>query len=330
MSRFVDGGTQLSGRLIEVLAWRAAAGLLALVAALHVVFVLAELAPGDFLSQYRLGGGAAQAGLEAEAARLGLDEGLAGRYLDWLRGLTRGRLGESLLYSQPVETVVGGRAGRSLGAVALALPLAFAIGIALALAGWRGPQSWRARVAEPVVSLLTALPEIVLALAVVALSVVIPVFARSSGVLWWTVLCLGLCGVPLVARQSRVILDQLSTERFVRTARAMGLSEAEVLRRHILPAVVGRLATLAAAVLTLLMGASVVVESVLGWPGLGPLAVDAVQARDSALLAGVVLVHVTVGVLGTLGADLVTAIGDPRGIRSSGTPRREESGRGGE
>ena len=120
---------------------------------------------------------------------------------------------------------------------------------------------------------------------------------------------------PLVAlflAQTREGLGAALAEEFVQVARAKGLSERAVILRHALRAALNPLITIFGYSLGSVVGGSIIVETILGWPGLGQLSVTAVVSRDVPLLMGIVLVTATAVLVGNLLADILLRLNDPR------------------
>jgi peptide/nickel transport system permease protein len=135
--------------------------------------------------------------------------------------------------------------------------------------------------------------------------------------------------LPLVAlflAQTREGLSHALGQDFVRVARAKGLSERAIIMRHALRDALNPLITLFGYSFGSVVSGSVIVETVLGWSGLGSLSVKAVLTRDVPLLMGVVMVTATAVLIGNLCADIMLRLNDPR-LRQphspAGTPRRE-------
>lgn len=121
--------------------------------------------------------------------------------------------------------------------------------------------------------------------------------------------------VPLVAiflAQVRDGLGEALREDFVQLARAKGLSERVVLVRHASRAALNPVITVFGFSLGSLLSGSVIVETVLGWPGVGQLSVVAVRARDVPLLMGIVLAASLAVLVGNLVADVLLRLNDPR------------------
>jgi len=108
-------------------------------------------------------------------------------------------------------------------------------------------------------------------------------------------------------------------EDFVQVARAKGLSERAVILRHALRGALNPLITIFGLSMGSLISGSVMVETVLGWPGLGQLSVVAAQSRDVPLLMGVVLITATAVLVGNLVADVLLCLNDPRLRQGAGT-----------
>jgi len=123
-----------------------------------------------------------------------------------------------------------------------------------------------------------------------------------------------LATVPLASRTRQMranLLDVLRAD-YVTTARAKGLPESRVILRHALPNALNPLITLFGYTLGGLLSGSFLVENVMGWPGLGRVAIEALTTRDLYLVMGSVLMASTVLILGNLVADILLALSDPR------------------
>jgi len=253
----------------------------------------------------------------------GLDQPLAVRYARWLGAAARGDFGYSFYFQLPVGQVLWPRSLRTaaLSLTALIIAAGIALGLGTAAARRRGGAADRACSALVLVGSST--PRLVLALIVLAaaaraqsLNVGAPI-ASLSVVGWWLrllpaalVLCVPL--TSLLLAQTRASVAAGLGRDFVRVARAKGLPEAKILLRHVLRPSLNPLVTIFGYSLGGVMSGSVVVERVLGWPGLGELSVTAVQSRDVPLLLGVVLMTATAVLLGNLLADILLRVNDPR------------------
>ncbi len=129
-----------------------------------------------------------------------------------------------------------------------------------------------------------------------------------------TVLVLGM--LPALVRHIRASVADAMDAPFALAARAHGIPRRRRLFRHILPAALNPLISLFGLSLGTLLSASLLVEVLVGWPGLGPLFLEAIMARDFALVLGVVMSSAVLVIAGNLLADLLLYRADPK-IRTS-------------
>jgi peptide/nickel transport system permease protein len=121
--------------------------------------------------------------------------------------------------------------------------------------------------------------------------------------------------LPLMAvylRQARAGLLEVLAADFIRTARAKGLSEWTVIGKHAARVAAAPLITLFGYAIAALLSGSVIVETVMAWPGIGQLAVNATRTRDIPVLMGVVMITAVMMLLGNLLADVLQLLADPR------------------
>jgi peptide/nickel transport system permease protein len=121
---------------------------------------------------------------------------------------------------------------------------------------------------------------------------------------------LGLIGQYAIVMRSSIV-ETLSDD-YVTTARAKGLRDDQVLRRHALPNAMLPTVTLIAINLGFVVAGAITVEVVFNWPGLGTLTVEALSARDYPVLQGIFLLLSVSVVLANLGADMLYGRLDPR------------------
>jgi peptide/nickel transport system permease protein len=124
------------------------------------------------------------------------------------------------------------------------------------------------------------------------------------------VLVLGM--LPTLVRHVRSAVADAMDAPFALAARAHGIPRRRRLFRHILPAALNPLVSLFGFSLGTLLSASLLVEVLVGWPGLGPLFLEAIMARDFALVLGVVMTSTALLITGNLIADLLLYRADPR------------------
>jgi peptide/nickel transport system permease protein len=305
---------------------------LALLAAVSLFsFLFADLAPGDFYSEMRLDPRISAATVKELRAERGLDRPLPLRYAGWLASVARGEFGYSLAYNSAVGPLLWRRIPATLlltlSATLLAWTLAIPIGIGSAV--HRG--SWQNGALKVVLAFLLSIPEILLAIVFLLLAVesgCLPAGGmHAPGAESWSatsrlgdtlrhmvipvaVLVLGM--LPVLVRHVRAAMIEALEAPFLLAARAQGIPQRRLLWRHALPAALNPLITLFGFSLGTLLSASLLIEVIVGWPGLGPLFVEAILARDFALVLGVVMVSTTLLITGNLAADLLLYRADPR------------------
>lgn len=283
---------------------------------LTMVFLLAHIVPGDPVAQM-LGEGARAEDLQQLRHALGLDLPISVQYGHYVSGVLHGNLGESIRFQQPVSKVIIEHYPATLELAIVALGVCALIGIPAGVLA----ASKRGQRTDQAVAVLTlfglSLPNFALG------PVLMLVFAVMLG--WLPVtgrggishLVLPACtlGAALAAILTRMVrtsvIEELSAD-YVRTARAKGVSESGVLFRHALRnALIPILTVLGLQFGTLLAG-TIVTESIFSWPGIGRLAVQAINARDYPLLQGCILLIAVSYVFVNLLTDMVYALVDPR------------------
>jgi len=281
-----------------------------------MVFALAHLVPGDPVQQM-LGEGATQSDVAQLRHALGLDKPLGAQYVNYLAGVTHANLGESFRFQQPVAKVVLQHYPATLELAFAALIVCCAIGIP---AGILAAQK-RATATDHAVGFFTLLglsvPNFALGpLLILIFSVLIgwlPVSGRGGfSHLILPAVTLGAALAAILTRMVRTsVLEQLSSD-YVRTARAKGLSERAVLLRHAFRNALIPILTILGLQFGTLLAGTIVTETIFSWPGIGRLAVQAIEARDYPLLQGCILLIAVSYVLVNLLTDLVYSFADPR------------------
>jgi peptide/nickel transport system permease protein len=313
-------------------------GVLVLFAVSVLSFVMAELAPGDFFSEVRLDPRVSEATVRALRARHGLDRPLAERYALWVGSLARGELGYSFAYASPVGPLLWPRMRNTLVLTVTAVAAAWSLALPLGM-WWATGRPAARRAFAAVTAVLLATPDIVIALALLLVAVRTGWFPAggmtsvaheqmSRAARAWDVashlalpaaaLVLGI--LPVLVRHVRASVADVLASPFVRAARAHGIPEGRVLFRHVLPAAANPLVSLFGLSLAGLLSMSLVVEVVMSWPGLGPLLLDAILARDFFLVLGLVLASTVLLVGGNMLADALLLAADPR-IRAGAEER---------
>ena len=290
-----------------------------------VTFALVHLAPGDPVDAMVALNPDVSPTQEAQIrADLGLDDPVWVRYLDWMAGALRGDFGVVYGSGRPVADVIAERIPETvaLGLFGWAFALAIAIPAGvhaavhkdrfgdhvarfLALSGVSLPNFWLGLVAILVGSLALGLW---------------PVLAPREplyhpAMLWYLVLpglTIGTASASTLLRITRTAMAEELTRDYVTAARAKGLPERTVVRKHVLRNSLVSVTTVAAFLTASIVSGSVVVEYVFGWPGLGRAFVEAIVAREVNLVVAITLFTGVAIVLANLLADVVYAVLDPR------------------
>ncbi len=303
---------------------RLALGLLTLFAVSLLMFAGLEFLPGD-LAQQILGQSATPDTVAAFRAELGLDQPPHIRYLDWLGGVARGDLGNSLASGRPVTDLIGPRLANTLFlagyAAAIAVPLAVGLGLMAAL--WRNTAFDRGANLGALSAI--SMPEFFVAyLLILFLSIkagLFPTLARidmASGPVdalhatFLPALTLILVVVAHMMRMTRAAIINVLASPYIEMARLKGVSRRRVILVHALPNALAPIVNVVALNLAYLIVGVVVVEVVFSYPGLGQLLVDAVSSRDLPIVQAVGLVFAAVYITLNVLADIASMIANPR------------------
>jgi peptide/nickel transport system permease protein len=287
-----------------------------------ISFALLAAAGGDALTSLRGDPLVSEETIRALRHTYELDRPLPVRYINWLGGALSGNLGQSIFFHAPVAAVLKARLLNTLLLAAATLLISWSIALAFGSLAARRPYSWLDRACSVAVLLAFSIPRIVLALAALALALRTSLFSVGSGPgesaaasLAKVLSAAVVLSVPLIGlflAQTRAGLRAALNEDFVRVARAKGLPERTVIFRHAVRAALNPLITIFGCSLGGLISGAVIVETVLGWPGMGQLTVIAVQNRDVPVVMGVVVVSATAVLVGNLIGDLLLRLNDPR------------------
>lgn len=316
---------------------RLAQGILLLFVVSILSFSFAALTPGDYFDSLRLNPKVAPETLDAMRARYGLGDPLPVRYVRWLGSMARGELGFSVQYGSPVATLLLQRARNTLLLTVTATVIAWLIavpgGIWVAASRSRGVQTFF----SASTSTLLAIPDIMMTLLLLLFAVktnFLPVAHMVSAdfdrlgmlgqvvdllhhlILPVTAIVLGT--LPGLIRQVHASVKDTLATPFLQAARARGVPQKRLLYLHALRACANPLISLLGLSFASLLSLSLLVEYVLGWPGLGPLLVSSILNRDVDLVTATILLSTVLLVIGNLLADVLLLVVDPR-TRSSST-----------
>ena len=290
-----------------------------------LVFSVIHILPGN-VAYAILGEYSTPAAVAALEAKLRLNDPLVVQYWRWLSAMLHGDFGQSIVMERPAGEVIAEALGRSAILAALSFALVATSGVLLGIFAATHKGRLSDRVLTLIQFLFIAVPDFFWSI------LAIIVFASwlhwlpatgyqplgEAGVWGWLshlvlpviVLATGL--VAHISRMTRSSMLEVLDSRYVMAARAKGLPEWLVLRRHALPNALLPTITILAIDAGILIGGVVVVETVFAYPGLGRLLVFAIEHHDLPLLQAGMMVVTAIYALANLAADLSYAFLNPR------------------
>jgi len=312
---------------------RCLAHALILLAAISVLtFFFVELAPGNYFDEMRLNPQISPETVESLREKYGLDRSLPARYWEWILSVARGEWGFSFANNLPVAPLLWSRAANTLVLTLSATLLAWALAIPLGT-WWAafGERRWWDRLWGFGTAALLSVPEILLALLFLLVALETRAFpsggmfsvhaaelstwARLRDLGWHLILpgtVLAVSSLGVLIRHTRASVAEALAAPYVRAVRARGISERRLLFRYVLPVAANPLITLFGFSIGSLLSGSLLVEAVMGWPGLGSLLLEAILARDLYVVIGAVMCSAIFLVAGNLVADVLLYLSDPR------------------
>ncbi len=288
------------------------------------VFSLLYIAPGD-PAAIIAGDQATPADVERIRESLGLDRPFVVRFGEWLWHVLKGDLGVSIFTNLPVTHMIAQRIEPTLSLLVLTLTFAIVIAVPLGvLAAWKQGQ-WIDRLVMVIAVLGFSVPVFVVGY-VLAYTFALqldwfPVQGYtplSEGFRPWLsnlvlpTITLGSAFIALIARITRATMLEVLNQDYVRTAKAKGVDQRDLLFVHALKNAAVPIVTIIGLGFAGLIGGAVVTESVFAIPGVGRLVVDAILRRDYPVIQGVVLITSFLYVLVNLAVDLLYTVFDPR------------------
>jgi len=288
-----------------------------------IVFSMVHLVPGD-PAEYMLRDIGSPEAIAALRHSMGLDAPLYVQYARFVWGLAHGNAGESLVTHREVSDEIAARFPYTAELAVASMLVACAIGIPAGVLSATRPNSpfdHASRIAALLgVSMPTFWLGLVLMLIFALRLEVLPAFGQGGPP--WTVdglrslvlpsVTLGAPSSAIIARMVRSSLLEVLGADYVRTARAKGLPEGRVVRRHGLKAAFLPVLTVMGVQVGSLLAGAIVTETVFAWPGLGRLTVDAILKRDLPLIQGSVLLFTLIFIAVNLLVDISYGLLDPR------------------
>jgi peptide/nickel transport system permease protein len=303
------------------------------IAALNFLFL--QLAPGDVVDIIvgTSGHDSPEAAQEMRRS-FGLDKPLYVQFFIYIGRLLRLDLGMSFIQNRPVIDLISERLGATLILMLTAITIAFVVGLLFGILAAIRHRSWTDTLFTVLGLLVYATPQFWLGLMLIVLFSILLGILPSGGMhtigaefgcmesaldvarhLVLPATTLGLFYVAVYTRLMRASMLEVLTLDYITTARAKGLSELRIAFTHAARNALLSVVTLLGVQIGHLLGGSILIETVFGWPGLGRLVLDALLQRDFSLLLGILFVSSTVVVLTNLAIDVIYGFLDPRLVK---------------
>jgi peptide/nickel transport system permease protein len=289
-----------------------------------ISFGLMRLIPGDPAASIA-GTSATPAQIEQLRRDLGLDEPLLMQLLHYYQGLLKGDFGKSLLLGKGVLAATMERLPVTIGLSLYALVLTLLIGVTSGIVAALRQNTWIDQVAMMIAMLGISIPNFFLGLLMIIFFAVQLGWLPSGGYvpfsqdpIGWLrsttmpAISLALLQAGLLARITRSGMLEVLRQDYVRTARAKGLPERQVILKHALANALIPIVTVVGIIISLLLSGAVVTEALFSLPGMGQLLTQAVLSRDYPMVQGGLLLVTTFLVLVNILVDVLYALIDPR------------------
>ncbi len=309
-----------------------------------VVFFMVRAIPGD-PAQIMLGQTATPAQVAEVRDQMGLDEPLPVQYLLFVKGAVRGDLGESIVTGRPVTNELLERLPATFELTAFAMIIAILVGVPVgvisavkqyslldkaasvfALTGISMPIFWLAMILIVIFGVnLQLLPfpgrlgPTTAITSITGLVLVDSLLTLNFAGFWdgllhliMPAIALGTIPMAVIMRMTRSSMLEVMGEDYVRTARAKGVAPWRVVVKHSLRNALLPTVTVIGLLAGLLMGGSIITETIFSWPGVGQITYESISRRDYAMIQGVVLYGAALFVLINLLVDVLYAVLDPR------------------
>lgn len=278
-------------------------------------FALIHLVPGDPIA-IALGPNATPATVTRLRNQLGLDQSLPHQYVTFIGNVLHGNLGVSIRSQQPVYTEITSRAGSTIILALCATVLALLLGVTtgvIAATSRRWVDIGVMMTSLAGLSMPTFWSGILLILLFGLTWQILPVVGTGGmAALVLPAVTLALPAAAVLARITRGSMLEVLRQDYVRTARAKGIRRPRIVLRHVLHNALVPIVTIVGLQIGGLLSGTVVVETLFARPGVGRLAVRAIEERDFPVVQGVVLLAGAVFLVVNLATDLLYPVLDPR------------------
>jgi peptide/nickel transport system permease protein len=290
-------------------------------------FVLLRLAPGGPMAVYAQNPSMTEADMRRIERILGLDQPIHVQYMKWAAGMASGNLGYSYRTGRPVGEIILERVPATLELMAAAYLIAVTLGLATGIVSATRRRSLFDYVATVGAMIGLSVPTFWFGLIVIIVFAGMLHWIPSGGIatlgapfalqdrllhLIGPASVLGLWMTATWSRYTRSSMLEVVGQDYIRTAQAKGLRPRTILFRHTLRNALIPLVTVAGLEFRNLFGGALVTETVFSWPGVGRLYLDSLNYQDYSVILGLLLFTSVMVLVGSLLADLVYAVVDPR------------------
>lgn len=283
---------------------------------LVLTFLLIHLVPGDPV-EVMLGESAAGADRAQLRADLGLDQPLAQQFSSYVFRLAKADFGQSIHTKTPIIELIKTRYPATLKLAGLALLIGLGLGVPMGIYAALKANHWQDYVVTIVSVRLSAMPAFWLGPMLMLIFAVwlgwLPVSGMESNAsILLPAMTLGFGLSAILTRMTRTSLLEVLGDDYIRTARAKGLTETNVILRHALRAALLPIITIVGLQMGSLLAGAVITETIFSWDGIGRLLVESIEKRDYPVTQACVLVVALSYVLVNQATDVLYRLADPR------------------
>ena len=308
-------------------------GMLTLLLASFLCFMIIKLTPGNYLDTLQQNPRISPERLAELKTQFGLDKPPILQYLKWLiQVITQGNFGQSLAYSRPVTDLILSRMQATLELAISSIFFTWLIAIPLGIIAGVNQNKLPDKFLQIITYISQGFPSLIMGLLLIIMAQklypIFPVGDRTSiyyeqlspigkflDVAWHAILptiALSVVGFAGLQRITRGQLLDVLRQDYIQTARAKGLPENKVIYVHALRNAINPLVTLLGFEFASLLGGAFISETIFNWPGLGKLIIQAVQNKDIYLVMASLMMGAVMLIIGNLLADVLLKFVDPR------------------
>ncbi len=287
-----------------------------LVGVVLLIFIMLRVVPGDPVTTM-LGEHVNEQTIEKISREMGLDQPLYVQFFQYVGNALRGDFGTSYRMNRKVGEVIMEAFPHTLKLSLSAALVAWLMGIGAGIISAVHKNKWPDKLFMTGALFGVSMPVFMLALVLQYVFAyrlhLFPVSGYDSGAaMVLPAIVLGWNSAGSIARMTRSQLLEVFREDYIRTARAKGLREGSIMLRHALRNAMLPVLTMMALQISSMLSGAVITESIFGIPGIGRVAVNAIETRDMPLLQGTVIFTTMLIILGNLTADILYSVVDPR------------------